>query len=495
MFRPATATMLIAVLLGASLIAAGPLPLAEGPQVQAALDRISAGSMRGNLSFLASDALEGRATPSRGLEIAAEFIASQFRRAGLQPPNLDGKTPGDYFQVADFTRLNPRTEGFSLTLNRQGEAVSVDASAASVRGRAAMNLENVPIYKQTGDAVPDAIEGKAVLVDGRGRAAMLRAIREKKPALILLQGRGGAARSSLVAADQLNTGAVDIVSVRGDAAAKFLEALPGGLTDATLTLHSPAPQQEPVKLRNVVGILPGSDPQLKDTYILVTAHYDHLGVSPSGEGDRIYNGANDDGSGVVSLIELSGAMASMQPHPRRSVVFMAVFGEELGLLGSQYYGRHPVVPLDRTIADINIEQVGRTDDTEGPQVATATFTGFAYSDVPALFAQAGKRVGVKLVDRNSGNDPYFARSDNQALADAGIPAHTVAVSLEFGDYHKVGDEWQKIDYTNMALIDRMLGLGIISLADSPETPKWNESNPNTKKYRDAWKTLHPVPQN
>jgi Zn-dependent M28 family amino/carboxypeptidase len=244
-------------------------------------------------------------------------------------------------------------------------------------------------------------------------------------------------------------------------------------------------------------LLRGSDPQLKDSYIIVTAHYDHLGMKPaSGNGDtsdHIYNGANDDGSGVVSVIEVAGALASMHPRPRRSIVFMTVFGEERGLLGSQYYARHPLFPLNQTIADINVEQVGRTDDNEGPQIASATFTGFTYSDMPALFAEAGKTAGVRVYDRNPDNDAYFSRSDNQALADAGIPSHTVAVALEFPDYHNVGDKWYKIDYNNMVQVDRMLGLGIISLANDPESPRWNESNPNTKKYVTAWKSLHPVP--
>ena len=174
---------------------------------------------------------------------------------------------------------------------------------------------------------------------------------------------------------------------------------------------------------------------------------------------------------------------------------MTVFGEEEGLLGSQYYGRHPVFPLEKTIADVNIEQIGRTDDDDGPQVASATFTGFTYSDLPALFAEAGKATGVRVYDRNTGNDPYFSRSDNQALADAGIPSHTVAVALEFPDYHKLGDEWKKINYNNMTVIDRMLGLGIVSLASDPELPKWNESNPNTLKYLASWKKLHQGPKN
>jgi Peptidase family M28 len=479
-----------------TLLAAPALHLAEGPEAQSALDHISADSLRGNLSFLASDALEGRDTPSRGLDIAAEFIASQFRRAGLEAP-IDSS----YFQSADFFQLTRSSDGVSLVIDDRGEAVRIDpADVTVIRGNAALNMDSIPIYKLSGNTPPEDIAGKAVLIPSRGGAAMMRSLREKKVAMIVTTGSGrrGGGRPSreLIAADQVGVGGVPVIAVRGEAAGKLFESLPAGPTTATLTLRAPGPQREQVKLRNVIGWLRGSDPKLKDTYIIVTAHYDHLGIRPPADdrddSDRIYNGANDDGSGVVSVIELAGALASMHPHPRRSIVFMTVFGEEEGLLGSQYYGRHPVFPLDRTVADVNIEQVGRTDDSEEPQIASATFTGFNYSDLPALFAEAGKACGVKVFDRNPGNDSYFARSDNQALADAGIPSHTVAVALDFPDYHQVGDEWHKIDYTNMTKIDRMLGLGIISLANDPESPKWNESNQNTTKYIKAWKNLLPA---
>jgi hypothetical protein len=367
-----------------------------------------------------------------------------------------------------------------------------------VRGNSAIHLESAALYKlSSGNPIPDGVSGKAVLIEGRGGAALMRALRAKKPALIITTGGRGGERPAreLVAADQVDAPAIPILAVRGDAASKLLGNLPEGLTPFAVTLHAPGPRREPVKLRNVIGVVRGSDPQLQDTCVIVTAHYDHLGMKPPGEGDLIYNGANDDGSGTVSVIELAGAIASMHPHPRRSIVFMTLFGEEEGLLGSQYYARHPVFPLKRTIADINLEQIGRTDDNEGPQIKSATFTGFTYSDLPALFVEAGKATGVKVYDRNTGNDPFFARSDNQALADAGIPSHTVAVGLEFPDYHQVGDEWDKIDYTNMELVDRMLGLGIISLADDPESPKWNEANRNTTRYVAAWKTLQGVPKN
>ena len=350
------ATRAIHALLGLSLA----LPLACSaaavpPEAAPVLDRISAASMRGNLSFLASDALEGRGTPSRGLDIAAEFIASQFRGAGLEPLGDDG-----YFQTADWNLIDPK----------------------------------------------------------RSKTA-------------------------------------------------------------------PAQAAAPVKVRNVVGILRGSDPVLKDSYILVTAHYDHVGLKP-GQGDGIFNGANDDGSGTVSVIELAKAFASNKVRPKRSIVFMTVFGEEHGLVGSRYYGKNPLVPIEKTIAGINLEQVGRTDDNEGAQVRAFGVTGFDFSDVGAILKAAGDDTGIRVWKHPVNSDKYFAHSDNQALADQGIPSHTVSVAYAFPDYHGAGDHWDKIDYDNMALVDRTVALAIWKIANGTETPKWNVQNPKASKYLGIW---------
>ena len=315
---------------------------------------ISADSLKGNLSFLASDALEGRGTPSRGLDIAAEYIAAQFRRAGLEPLGDNG-----YFQTADWNLIDPR--------------------------------------------------------------------RDRHP-----------------------------------------EAAAGG----------------PRLVRNVVGVLRGSDPVLARTYVLVTAHYDHLGVG-KGDGDQVFNGANDDGSGTVSVIELANAFAAQKPRPKRSIVFMTVFGEEHGLVGSRYYGAHPLVPVASTVADINLEQVGRTDDSEGPEVRAAAVTGFDYSDVGSVLRKAGEATGVNITRHPVNSDRYFAYSDNQALADLGVPSHTISVAYEYPDYHGVADTWDKIDYPNMAAVDRTVALAVWTIANDPVAPRWNADNPKAAKYVQA----------
>lgn len=301
---------------------------------------ISARSLRGHLSFIASDNLEGRGTPSRGLDLAAEYIAAQFERCGLAPAGDDG-----YFQTASIQK-------------------------------------------------------------------------------------GGVA----------------------------------------------------VPVRNVIGVLKGSDPALADSYILVTAHYDHLGMKSSGEGHRIYNGANDDGSGTVSVLELAEAFSRLKERPKRSLVFMTFYGEELGLVGSNYYGAHPIFPALKTVADVNIEQVGRTDDTEGQRVSEASMTGFDFSNLGAIFATAGQKVGVAVTKHPKFSDIYFAFSDNQAMADRGVPSCTLCTAYEFPGYHSVTDTIEKIDFENMAKIDRMIALGVLAIANDAKAPKWSD-NPKAAKYK------------
>ncbi|MBO0797400.1 MAG: M20/M25/M40 family metallo-hydrolase [Blastocatellia bacterium] len=309
---------------------------------RAVLARISADSLRGHLSFIASDQLEGRKTPSRGLDLAAEYIAAQFRRAALEPAGEPGKS---YFQV------------------------------------------------------------------GSGQ-------------------------------------------------------------------------------KNVIGLLRGSDPVLRDTYVIISAHYDHLGIGEPVNGDSIYNGANDDGSGTVSVVEIASALASMKPKPKRSIVFIAWSGEEQGLDGSRYYGNHPVFPLEKTVAMVNLELVGRTDSLEGKQINSASMTGFDFTDMGRIFRAAGRQTGIRVYKDEKNSDPFFSRSDNQALADAGVPAHTLCVAFEYADYHQPSDQWEKIDYENMARVDRMIALALINIANSRVAPKWNAANPLTEKYVKAWKALH-----
>ena len=331
-------------------------------ELQRALNRISADSLRGNLSFLSSDLLAGRWTPSAGLDVAAEFIASRFRAAGLEPGNEQ-----DYFQVADLTEL----------AKKSGE----------LRGR---------------------------VID------------------------------------------------------------------------------HPIIARNVVGVLRGSDPELRNTYLIVSAHYDHIGtLETSGKlssdkaeknGDRIFNGANDDGSGTVSVIEIASAFAKIKHRPKRSILFIAFCGEELGELGSLYYTQHPLFPLTQTIADINLEQVGRSDSDIGK--GNASTNGYGYTTLTPLFEQAARLSGVSMV-KTKESDQYFPASDNYRFAQVGIPDLTLATSFEFPDYHGLKDEWQKIDFPEMVKVNRMIARVVWTVANAAVAPRWNAQNEKAARFRSA----------
>lgn len=221
----------------------------------------------------------------------------------------------------------------------------------------------------------------------------------------------------------------------------------------------------PAGMRNVIGVLRGRDPKLRETFVLVTAHYDHVGMKTSGDGDRIFNGANDNASGVSGVIETARAIASLALRPRRSLVFIAYAGEESGMVGSRYYARNPVFPIKDTFAQVNFEQLGRTDDTEGPRVKAATVTGWDRSRIGSVMAAAAAPFGVRVYKHEKFSEAYFGLSDNEALAKLGVPAHTLSVAYGFPDYHGLGDEASKLDYANMARVTRALRQGIVALAN------------------------------
>lgn len=484
--------LLIFVVCLCGFLESKPPKFAVTPEIQGALDAIRPDPLRGDLSFLASDLLEGRNSPSRGLDIAAEYIASQFRGAGLDPGGDDG-----YFQTARMAVVRPDLTGFELKLSYGGRNLSVSANDVSLLLSTLVELKDAPVFKlDLGDSsqvqalTPAEISGKVVLMELR-RSAMRnyraagQKLREAKPALILSidTAAGGATNGERLIDPEQPSGGPPRITLTAKPAADFYASLKPGLSGANASVHVAEPIHTPVRLHNVVGILRGSDPGLKDTAVLLTAHYDHLGEKPEGQGDRIYNGANDDGSGTVSVIEIARALSALKQHPRRTIIFVTFFGEEEGLFGSRYYAHHPAWPIAKTIADVNLEQVGRTDSSEGPQISNASVTGFDYSDVTEYLREAGELTGIKIYKHPRNDDVYFGASDNLSLAEVGVPAHTLCVAFEFPDYHAVGDEWQKIDYTNMAKVDSAVALGVVMLASSDEAPHWNAANARTARFR------------
>ncbi|MCW5977844.1 MAG: M20/M25/M40 family metallo-hydrolase [Bryobacteraceae bacterium] len=471
-----------AVLLAAALASAVEPP----PVWRGALDQITAASLSGHVSFLASDLLEGRDTPSRGLDLAAEYIAAQFRRAGLEPAGDDG-----YFQTAKLTMLQPNPEGAELAL--RGPEAMVRAAPSSLVASCASELEvsGLPAVKSAADTIkdlkPEQVKGKALILDA-GEPGKLaphaRRLSGLGAALIVVllseeSQLSEARRQRLTDPEAPPPAAPPVLTVSDPALLRLARS------DAPLTVSAAcnARVQQPAIVRNVVGLLRGSDRSLADTAVVVSAHYDHVGKAAYGEGDRIYNGANDDASGTAAMIEIASVLAALPEKPKRSIVFAAFFGEERGMLGSRYYARRPVVPLDRTVANINIEQVGRPWPEDPNKRLRAWVTGYRYSDVVSVLKQAGEATGVELLRDARHDEEYFAFSDNIAFAEKGVPAHTVCTSFYFPDYHQPGDHWDKLDYGNMAGVTRMIALGALMTADSTALPRWNERNSKADKYR------------
>lgn len=482
------------------------------PRVKAMLGYVSADSLRGHLSFIASDAMAGRNTPSPELDIAAHYVAAQFRRAGLEPAGDDG-----YFQTANWHVATQDMDEFDMKFHDGAAAFAISKKHVSLGSDRAVKLANAPLLKVDykdpavlASLTPADVEGRVVITemaDPRRAAQSERAqvfrlqrdfarrMEEMKAALVISIDRArqegsGAPSGRLISPDlpgpRPRPGA-PVITVHDPRVVEAYDRAGAGKLPLQVSVNVPEPVQRPVKLRNVIGVLRGSDPALKDSYVLLTAHYDHIGVRAGEPGDNIYNGANDNGSGTVSVIEIAAALARMGGRPRRSIVFMALFGEEKGMLGAQYYGAHPVFPLEKTVAMINLEQVGRTDSDEGPQLSNASLTGYDFSTVSTFLKAAGEATGVNLYKHERNSDAFFARSDNVALAMLGVPAHTLSVAYVYPDYHGAGDHWEKIDYENMAKVDRMIALGLVLIADSREEPRWNESIPKTEPYVKAWK--------
>jgi hypothetical protein len=218
---------------------------------------------------------------------------------------------------------------------------------------------------------------------------------------------------------------------------------------------------------NVVGIVPGSDLELANEAVVIGAHYDHVGIGSPVEGtDSIYNGADDDGSGTVAILEIAREL--MRDPPRRTVVVLLSTGEEQGLLGTRWYIQEPAIPIERTVANLQIEMIGRPDSVAGG-FGRGWLTGYERTTMGDQLAEAGS----PIVPDPRPEMQFFFRSDNIAFARLGIPAHTLSSYNMHTDYHQPSDEVQHVDFRHMAALVDAAVEAVRFLADGP-TPAWKE---------------------
>lgn len=272
-----------------------------------------------------------------------------------------------------------------------------------------------------------------------------------------------------------------------DAAADFLgaELAKAGARPGPNGTHFLVSNDQGKPVRNVIGILPGSDPELKREYVLVTAHYDHIGEGADGA-DRIFNGANDNASSVAGGIAIARALAKVPL--RRSVAIVFFWGEEKGFLGSKDFVAKSPIPLREISVVLNLEQIGRTDDVEGDRKNAVAVTGLDYTTLQTTLEAVGKASQIRVERHPRYSDAFFRASDNWPFAQIGVPAVTACTAFMFPDYHRPGDHADKLNYPNMTGIVRYLARVVRSLATDAPRVTWVESD-KTARFREAAKSL------
>jgi hypothetical protein len=364
---------------------------------------ITATDIHSRIAFLASDELAGRDTPSRGLEIAAAWIADEFQRFGLEPGADDGWMQRYPFHLEALDPAETRVEISAGATH----ALEYGTDFLAYPGSAPAHLVGVVYVADPAELArePDGgLRDRAVIVrlralpesargglrfDARSRADIAEALARARHAgaaavLFALDERVSRAEIGALAetagtptrvlggrsADQLpafflhHQAALRMFRMAGLDGLRQLRLertdRPLPLPGITVRLAAPVTTLDDAEPPNVVGVLRGSDPVLRDTYVLLTAHMDHVGIGrPDASGDSIYNGADDNASGTAALVALAGAFAAMPQPPARSILFLAVSGEEKGLLGSRWFAEHPTVPIDAIVANINLDMIGR----------------------------------------------------------------------------------------------------------------------------------------
>jgi len=458
---------------------------------------ITADDVKQRIAFLASDALQGRDTPSPGLETAAKYIADQFKSFGLKPAG----DSGTYIQRWPFKSAKLDESKVMAELHgRSSHAALKYASEffvvpSPMRDTLSGEIVFAGIASPTTSANP-AFAGKIVAFAVPGGELSQAWQQNVQAALVAVMGSGAAGAVLILdpafgADDIANivsniSGAqvpVPVLAIRNDMASAWLKG-----TEADPTVPMTAGTPIPVtgisfRMRtaiagtsamppNVVGILEGSDPTLKNTYVVYSAHMDHVGVGrPNAEGDSIYNGADDDASGTTAVIEVAQAFASMVERPKRSIIFLLVSGEEKGLYGSKHFVENPPVATSSMIADINIDMIGRNASDSTVAI------GQEYSTLGATtqaVVKANPDLKLTVAPDLWPEERLFFRSDHFNFAMKKVPAIFFTSGLH-KDYHQPSDEPETIDNDKLMRTARLVFWLGYELANSATAPTLTEA--------------------
>lgn len=475
------------------VLIAGPLAAQTARPLSQAAGSITAADVARRIGIIADDSMMGRDTPSRGLDMTAQYVVSQFRQLGL-------KSSVQHYPI---TRRRLEPEPSRLIFSAGGRQDSV-----SFRNAARYEGGNVPEHPLRATAV---LVGGAQTAETAGqlevrdrvvlfvppaaadRANLQQVLRilflAGSKALVILSDADSASFASGLPKQYpertvvgLPTGRPVSLQVHPSAVKKTLSA--AGVDLATVrTASSPIARDLPklqigLELKdtitssltapNSIGILEGSDPKLKNEYVVYSAHMDHIGITP-GRTDSINNGADDDASGTVGVIELAEAFAHSGARPKRSIIFLTVSGEEKGLWGSDYFANNPPVPAKQIVADINIDMIGRN----WPDTIVAI--GKEHSDLGTTLERvnaAHPELRMTAIDDRWPEERFYFRSDHYNFARKGIPVLFFFNGVH-EDYHEVTDSPDKIDSEKEARILKLLFYLGQEVANAPKRPEWN----------------------
>src|SRR5947199_779103 len=539
-----------------SLLAVDELAL----RLQPALETITPDGLLAHIKVLASDEFEGRAPGAKGEELSVKYITDQFNRFGLKPGNPDGtytqdvslagiksepkmsfaigdkitelKYPDDF--VASSARLQPEVKINNSDLVFVGYGIVApeyewdDYKGFDVRGKTLLMLIGdppIPDPKDPSKLDEKIFKGKAMTYYGRWTYKYEIAAQKGAAAAVIIHETGPAGYPYSVVRtswakenyeiDSSNKN-MDAVGARSwitlDVAKKLLtdcgqdyEALKKSaitkefqpvMLNAKADIHIKQ-QLRSFKSHNVIGKLEGSDSKLRDEYVIYTAHWDHLGRHPELQGDQIFNAAIDNASGVASVIELAAAFTKLNPPPKGSVLLMATTAEEAGLLGAKFYALHPLYPLDKTLADINIDTVnpwGKTHDIEDLSNNNSTLDD--------LLGAAAQRNGREMKPNSQPEKGSFYRADHFEFSKRGAPSlytgggrDFIGKPANFGQqkkddytahhYHQVSDEVDPNWDLSGAVqdIDLLFEVGY-QVANGDRSPEWKPGS-EFKAKRDA----------
>jgi len=497
---------------------------------------ISAAQLRDYLSFIASDEMEGRDTPSRGLDITAKFLAMQLSRWGFKPAG-DDRT---FFQKISLRKDLMDTSETTAKLNSDPLVIGDDYLPLAVAGEVTAPL----VFAGNGWFIKSKNIDPYKAVDPKGKIAIVMSPLNALPPGITradIAGKQGEEWMSPTAY-ALSKGAVGIVSVpdfqylanwdrnrtrlterasskvvkfqttvaaqlpgiipaprltnsmfQGEKrnASSLVESAYNGQMPESFALNPEKRLSISVKIKsdlaptqNVVAVFEGSDPILKNEYVALGAHYDHVGVGAPVNGDSVFNGADDDGSGTVALLGIAEALAKASTRPKRSVLFVWHAGEEKGLWGSRYFTEFPTVPLDKIVTQINIDMIGRSKkegDTNprnqtlsGPNEIYVIGSRMMSTELGELTETVNKEYLNLTYDYryDNPNDPnrFFFRSDHIHYARKGIPIVFFFDGVH-EDYHGRGDSADKIDYQKLEKVTRTVYMMVWEIASRPNRLK------------------------